>query len=362
MADTCPHPSHKKPDMRQQMGRSVAATALLSDTPVFQPERPLLPGVGTGVSGLAGTPAEFSSLVGKVHENYGISEREIARDYWLTSCLHGIATSDSDGLALKGDTGETLATFAFAGGTALVSAWDITERYSEDLDLLALTASEAPSSSVVKKVLSLPDKWVSAAIGVPKEEFDVRHMGNVGFRRTHIEIGGEYAFLKMETTVEPYDEDITETRTVMSLMGRFASARQLEEFPELGGFALPCVVPGYTAVNKFDALHRRATGKDLPNLTRRGRDLYDLARIAASEHADAARRLIPAKAERASDSPGSRPDVPRPRNGYASSIAFSPGTGAYEALRRGYEQSTKLVWSKPPTFEAAVELACSLDD
>ncbi len=260
-----------------------------------------------------------------------------------------------------GGNSEPLARCVFAGGTSLVSAWAITERYSEDLDLLVLTVEQRPTNSAAKRALGVPTGWVASSLNLLKEEIDTRHMGNVGFRRSHLEIGGEPGFLKIETTVEPTDDALFKTRTVTSLLGRFATSDDLDHFPELGGFEMPCVVPGYTAANKFDALHRRAVAGEINELAQRGRDLYDLARIASSEHASEARELIPFLAERSSSSPGRRQDVPRPQGGYANSPAFKSGSEPQDALKNGYLAATDLIWGKAPSFDEAIEMAVSLD-
>ena len=320
------------------------------------------PGIGPGAPGLAGSPRRFEALGERVKGRLGITDREIARDYWLTTCLFAIASSSPGGLMFRGSgNSEPLAQCAFAGGTSLVSAWGITERYSEDLDLLVLTAEQQPTNSAVKRALGIPTGWVASFLNLSKEEIDTKHMGNVGFRRSHLEIGGESGFLKIETTVEPSDDALFETRTVTSLMGRFATSEDLNRHPELGGFEMPCVVPGYTAANKFDALHRRAVGGEINELAQRGRDLYDLARIALSEHASDTREIIPFVAERSSTSPGRRRDVPRPPGGYANSAAFAPGSELRGALKNGYLAATDLIWGQAPSFDEAVEMATSLD-
>lgn len=137
------------------------------------------PGVAEGAFGLAGRPDEFRSLADEVRSAYGIPYRNIARDYWLTACLHGIAcAAGPDGLINKrrGSAQEPLARCAFAGGTSLVSAWRITERYSEDLDVLALILDEGASATARKKPLSVVAKWACDHIEVGKD--DIRFKEN----------------------------------------------------------------------------------------------------------------------------------------------------------------------------------------
>ncbi len=151
-------------------------------------------------------------------------------------------------------------------------------------------------------------------------------------------------------------------RIVVSQMGRVASVEQLRQFPELGGFEVECVTPAYTALNKFDALHRRAALGHHDGIAQRGRDLYDLARIALSEHARQVRPLLDAAAERVARPLSRRRPVARPADGYAASPVFAAGTPACEALRSGYTEAVaELVWGTAPAFEDAIELAVSLD-
>lgn len=322
------------------------------------------PGVADEAIGLAGHPEEFEILAQRTMAVIDVPSVNLARDYWLTACLRGVVTAGgSDGAILTGQGRKqaTLAKCAFTGGTSLVSAWGITERYSEDLDILALVLDEGGSTSAYKRPLSVVSKWTAAAIGVGKQDTSIVHMNNVGFRRTFFNIGGKSRFLKIETTVEAYQDGLCETRPVTSLMGRFATAEELAQYPELGGFEMLCVTPAYTAANKFDALHRRAVTGDLRGLVIRGRDLYDLASIAASEHAEAAHDAIPDLAARAASSPGQRENVSRPPGGYSDGILFRSGSESQEALRDGYDRIGPLIWGDLPPFDEAIERAASLD-
>lgn len=322
------------------------------------------PGVTDGATGLARRPDEFESLALRAQAALGVTGPELTRDYWLTACLRGVVTEGgTDGVIPTGQGRKQapLAKCAFSGGTSLVSAWGITERYSEDLDILALVLDESGSNSAYKRPLSVISKWTAAAIGLGKQDTSVVHMNNVGFRRTFFNIGGNARFLKIETTVETYGEGLCETRPVTSLMGRFATAEELAQYPELGGFEMLCVTPAYTAANKFDALHRRAVTGDLRGLVIRGRDLYDLASIAASEHAEPARSALPGLAARAASSPGRRENVARPPGGYAEGILFRSGSESQDALRDGYARIGPLIWGDVPPFDDAIELAASLD-
>ena len=323
-----------------------------------------LPGVENGAPGMAGHPTAFADLLDKAEAATGVNGINLVRDYWLTFCLHGVASAGGpEGLIAKGQgrRAAPLAKTAFAGGTSLVSAWDITRRYSEDLDVIALILDPSESNSAFKRPLSVVTRWAAEAIEVETAAITVKQMSNVGHRRTFLAMGGNPQFLKLETTVEADGTGLCRRREVMSLMGRFATPEQLKEHLELGGFEMLCVTPAYTAANKLDALHRRAETGDLRGLTIRGRDLYDLAAIANSEHGDATRAAIPRLAGRAAQSSGARETIPRPALGYANSIMFKSGSEARAALRDGYEQTAQLVWDGFLPFDQALELAAGLD-
>lgn len=294
----------------------------------------------------------------------GIEDEDVHRDYWLTRCLHALSVSTGGtGRMFDGHPNPALAesVCAFGGGTSLVSAWDVTRRYSEDLDILCLM-----DTATTRNALGRPHNQITRVVlqacGASKADATVDHRGLARYRQTLVPLNGDPVVLKVESTVEEADHTLFAPRRVMSLMGRHATPDQLAEFGELGGFVMPCVVPAYTVVNKLDALHRRTVDPvDVGGIALRGRDLYDLAAVARSGHADEARRRVPALAARASESEVRKP-VPRPEGGYGRSDVFAEGTAAYEAVRRGYSLALTTSWDdNAPAFEEAVVLAASLD-
>lgn len=308
-------------------------------------------------------PPALDDLMDETIEALHLREQEVVKDYNLTRCLYRLAVeTDGTGRLFPAHKSPSLAktVCAFGGGTSLVSAWDVSRRYSEDLDVLCLM-TEVDAAG--RKTLRAPHRKLSrlmfAALDKPYRKDLIRHRETAGFRETKIPVEGVDSLLKIESVVQESDGSLVEQQAVTSLMGRFASAEQLAEFPALGGFEMPCVTVPYTAANKFDALHWRTTS---PGSRFRGRDLYDLHAIAQSPHADAVRARVPELADRAATSP-IREKVDRPAGGYGRSIVFQPGTTANEALRKQYESTVaECVWdATPPSFEEAVAAAASLD-
>lgn len=357
-ADRCPHSHHRSDDKpRGTMALSLGDIAHMRVKP--PPPPPQI---------LADMDYDYDDMVANAAETFGIAESEVHRDYWLTRCLFVLAQkTEGTGRLFGDDPNPALANSvcAFAGGTSLVSAWGIASRYSEDLDILCLMDTSTSVRALRKPHSAATDVWLEAC-RVEKPAAKIAHRNAVGFRQVRVPIEMHSIELKIETTVEDADDSLVAERPVLSLIGRDYVQDQmadiLDEHPELGGFTLPCVVPAYTAANKFDALHRRSLDETLlDGLVERGRDLYDLAAIARSPHADDVRSRVAELAERATVSPV-REKAERPSGGYGHSPAFTSGTAAHEALRRGYERALGMSWDPgPPAFEDAVGLAAGLD-
>lgn len=293
----------------------------------------------------------------------GIDALNVARDYWLTRSLYAMSVSTGGtGRLDAGHRNPALSDMvcAFTGGTSLVSAWGITQRYSEDLDLLCLMDLNA-SASTLRRPHSIVTKHVLSACNADKRQAEIATMGKARMRRLLMQVDAIPERLKIESVVEAADSSLIETRRVTSLMGRAADESTLARFPELGGFEMPCIVPAYTAANKLDALHKRAVRGHRRGIVGRGRDLIDLACIAMSSHAEDARARVPVLAERAAETPFGDP-APRPAGGYGRSAVFAGGTTANDALRDGYQLALDTVWGDGlPAFDEAVELAAGLD-
>lgn len=317
-------------------------------------------------TGLASASRRFGQAVADVAGKLDLLEENVAHDYWIVRGLHGIHQSlDARGEIvfppIKPRSPERrIGAWGFAGGTALSAAWRITQRYSEDIDGLLLLDNPDLSRNVVEKACGQVARAVCAACESVRHETHGRMV-----KVTKIDLEGHPEYLKMETVPQlGLDAAVIEPRVVHSFIGMHAHAHDdlLEEFPELGGFAVPCVHPKIAAVNKLDALHRRAERGDLRGLFMRGRDLYDLWAIAQHpDHADEVRNSVAGLWEAAAGQ--LRDAVERPDGGYARSPVFRPGTESSEALRAGYTQAVDTtVWGRTPQFEDAIEAARTLDD
>ena len=316
-------------------------------------------------NGSASRTDRFVDAVYTVASDTGLSPEQVALDYWLVRVLHTLHRRlPRDGTLTEAMLQRRrsvagppiIGTWVFSGGNSLSLAWGITRRFSDDIDGSLLSGDRIARFNHRARACRVVAEWSAAH---PAFACGTTWGGKI--RTTMLSAAGCTARVKLETAMLPVAAELATPCVVNSLLARRGDPGWSAEFPELGGFSLPCIRPSWTAACKLDALRRRAAAGDLVGLRARGRDVYDLWAISIrAPHADETRQAIP---EMWRDASGAvRPPTPRPRRGYAESPAFSAGTPAYGALRDGYLQAVSAtVWGDRPRFETAVAAARSLD-
>ena len=293
----------------------------------------------------------------------GLLPESITRDYYLHRCVHVLADAYPPGeMVADPYNGVDVGWWAFAGGTALVSAHRVTERYSEDLDVL-LTPTHPTGIKARRRVRR---HMVQLLVDSLTGDTPVSYTRTGGRHITTAEINmiGRQEALKVDIVNQNHIADTLETRRSVCLLGRVATEDQLAQYPELGGFEVPVISAVVTAAGKFDALHRRAMLGHYDQVTERARDLYDLACIARSEsHATQTQERLPEIALALAKTGIRRKNAfARPASGYASSPVFQVGHVACDALREGYKRMQPMIFGDyRPSFSEATEAACSLD-
>ena len=322
------------------------------------PEQPplALDAVGPAATGgFASDRPAFAAAAVQVAGQLGLTPRFVVHDYWLVRSLHALSTHMPDDGLLEGGAG----TWAFGGGTSLAATRGFVQRYSEDIDgVLFVNNAGGVQRNRQRSMCTSVAQW---AIDDP----DITASAPDGNRvlTSWFQVGDTPRFIKFETSIiEALPNDLIESREVKSLMHRRGDAAWRDEYPELGGFSLPCTRPAWIAVNKFDALHRRALSSDFKGLRERGRDLYDLWALSQQEPIAAEiRQRTPELWAPAAIGLG-RSAAPRPDRGYADSPVFRSRTAARTALKRGFEAAVQnTIWGDAPEFEAAVAAVRSLD-
>jgi len=244
----------------------------------------------------------FNSLIDYTRATTGLLRQQVFHDYCLIRGLNGIADALPKGGRFReagteralhkertGRKPPTQGVWAFGGGTSLSSAWKISPRYSEDIDACVFMHAQASGSSF-QDIRERVDSMVASAVGTQGSTSGSPIIATTRFRISDsVEVKVDHARVGLSS------ERLVRDARVEGLIARYADDPDglCEKFPELGGFSLPSILPAFTAVNKFDALHRRAVTEKWEALKGRVRDIYDLYRIAnLPEHADMCRSNI----------------------------------------------------------------------
>ena len=380
-ADTCPHPSH-----RGRRGEGRPAPPPLDEV-MFNPSSRRAPvnfavvmKRSQGPPLVAADPSKFRDLVDRSVSRLGLSRQQVVKDYWLVRSLYELCRIIEPAGGMVGRTRfsnnpSPVGGLVFSGGTSLSAAWNISPRFSEDIDLMFSPNRDAkPNAKQTAKAMQrLAEHWARL--------LDARHVVT--------DRSPEHFFFTLEPSDGPsVDIDIAlsdvELHPVMclqqpitSLVAREADDQTRRDFPEAGGMVagLPggqpisnfrmCVLgPGSTAMNKLLAHTHLSLAGDLESIRRRARDIYDLAMIA--RHArnfeghigrDSARLLsVSQQWRRRSDA------AVRPKDGFASLGTFNAGSPQHSALRAGYEAVLReMVWGESIPLDEAIRLALSLD-
>lgn len=355
-ADTCPHESHQ----HRRGGSRVASSVLTVPRPIASAA---VPGPGDNRP-KAHETSGFNDLLDRASRTYGLSAEMVAHDYWLVSTLHAWTTqigarSLPQAYPAANRSSIPIGRVIFGGGTSLSVAWGITERWSEDIDLVFepdgphrpkkfKAACKAAAITVSKAV---GGSCRASERGKQHFFFEVAHQRTEPLARVDI--------VAHESVPNPV---LCQYVPVTSLVGRVATQDELDAFPEMGGFDFLTLGPGSTAMNKLLAQTQMSESGDLNQIRERARDVYDLACIArSSAHFDGhigrdSSALLYIAEQWSAEA------VTRPRDGFASLASFRSGTREHQALAEGYEAMLdRMVYGEKIAFDEAVRLAVSLD-
>lgn len=380
-ADTCPHITHRRVISAQTARGQEDATETARDADSAFTNRSSQRQPSPQYGEARRLPPELESdLRGCVLSDTEMSAAQIEKDYWLHAALQRLSTHSvgigcgteqpSDGSRLlrpfRSRSKPGVFDVVFAGGTALVSQWDLCERFSEDLDFIIVNRSGVTGHSQTEDMSRVVADICTDAITEQSEHGweprnDKPHPMQVQGFAARDEIDG---YAKVDVTESVADLLSWEHRPVMSLMGRYASDEMRRDFPELGGFTLPSLHFTVTIGNKMQANVNNVDRGRLDKLAERARDLFDIASAAADS--DARDEIIDhlnmcvMNAEIRNDNVGQRAlAVTR----FPDSPALLSGTPENEALEDGYRYVLdSLAWrpGEAPSFETAVEAARSL--
>lgn len=323
-------------------------------------------GARLGADGLLGDPTGFKRTLGRAGGLFGMKRIDIARDYHLHRVLKAVGDRwPHDTPICDPHDGQPVAWWAFAGGTSLTNAHRIVDRYSEDLDLIVVPVRPGINQGQLKRARKAILDCVESTVRDALPNVRIKRSGGGQITHSFFHLPEKANFLIVDTANQPIIEDTIAACDSWSLMGRAATDEQVAACPELGGFEVPVLAVEVTATNKLRGQFCLAAGDDLTALEQRARDIVDLSAIAVSPHGEAVRRRVAGLSELLRNQGVVRSQaakIPRPAEGLGSGLGFQPGTAAYKAIRRGYQDAMQTVWGEwKPGFDEALGLARSLD-
>ena len=251
----------------------------------------------------------------------------------------------------------------FKGGTSLVKAHKILNRFSEDIDVNIIPPQgETFESDRCKAVRHELQARLTA--GIPRQPMKHKRVGDtfasvtityppLTDNSTTVAGGPTFGHVLVEMNIRAQPADTTNIATVTSLVGEAAVAIDpalLEEYPILEPFEVLAADPIIAVVDKLDALHWRSVS-DKPEAAKwRARDIYDLACLLRHEPTRAAlssERVAEMHATVVASSPTGHADRTnaRPDDGFAASPAFQPGKPGNEALKAKYPGIRQYVYT-----------------
>lgn len=315
---------------------------------------------------LADDDGLFEELAEHAAQHFDLSARLIVSDYWLIRTLHAWNDAVGGGRVQRrypnpvlSDAENSVGRFVFGGGTSLSAAWGITQRWSEDLDLV-LSPTELTTARHFRQACQQAFAATAQSISGTHSVTD-RGPSHcfASFLRSRLVVS------RVDVTSVALDcaPVWTQRQPVMSMIGRICDPEMLDAHSELGGFEVETLGPGTTAMNKLLAQAQVSGDGDLGSIKERARDMYDLACIARDRDRfeghigrDSAALLHLAETWLPHG------DRKRPPDGFASLRSFDPAAPEHEALAEGYETvMNSMVWGEKMPLREAITLAVSLD-
>lgn len=317
---------------------------------------------------LSDNRTRMASEVHRAMAHFGLNESQIRQDYWLVRSLCEIVDIAGPRTVLRHPyTDSPVGSLVFGGGTAVTAAWDVAERYSEDIDLM-LQLHAGAKRRHVRATLKSVAVALTLRIGgrLHVRSADNRHMFFSIMTRDNTGV-------RVDITTKDLTDPVLMIphKTPVSLIGRLGGPDLADEFPELGrsrthpsATSIPTISPISTAMDKLLAQAHLSLSNNVKGMQARARDLYDLASIASNLPSagniirrDGPRLLAVSHSWRA-NADGSR----RPDGGFSAVPSFTLGTTHNRLLADAYNEVTeRIVWGRRIKFEDAVRLALTLD-
>ncbi|AZI57193.1 nucleotidyl transferase AbiEii/AbiGii toxin family protein [Nakamurella antarctica] len=310
----------------------------------------------------------LGELVAAAARHLSIPAAYVEKDFWAMEVLRSVSTPRTVTLNDK----VTPVQIIFKGGTSLSRAFKITERFSEDIDIIAVfdpSVGAGTRNTALKGICN----DAQAHLGLPESkrilvESTTGFKRNVRFSypRTSQSAGEtESVLLEMGTRGGPTP---SEMRMVQSLLAEYAigiAGESSDAWDEFVPFEVTVLAPERTLLEKMSRLHAGAVqflkNGDDEILRGSGRHLYDVCLVLQHERTLSSLRTLGeagvsdlcADIDSRSEKAG-WPYEPRPAAGFGSSpLLIDPSCA--QPLRIGYETARALIHGRRPSFEECLD-------
>ena len=305
---------------------------------------------------------DLDALVAQTASARGLAAPYVEKDFWVTEVLRA-AVVDRDVAMPDGSTAAV--TFLFKGGTSLSRVFGIVDRFSEDVDLLAVFPHGA-AAAARHRVLKQVDADVTTHLGLTKAD---------------VSVGASTTGVKRYTTyhypVTDYDEGLKEgvllelgsrggthpagSHSYCSMVADYAIAGARRDPEHLGGVRQLHSQRARARTNP-PGEDRRSPRRSHPwrhrILLKHGRHFYDIDRLLGDHRVVAAlEELGPHGIEALVDDINAHSDraefswSPRPEGGYSFSPAFSPDHPSNETIQVAYLNAQTLIHGSPVSLD-----------
>jgi hypothetical protein len=308
----------------------------------------------------------LTALVQRAADALNIDQAFVEKDFWVTELLRAVAR----GAVVEINNRQELVTVVFKGGTSLSRVYHLTERFSEDVDILLNFPEGASTGARDRALKAIVDRsrehlglnldqciLVTSTKGIKRNvefHYPRQFASNVTRESVLLEMGSRGG------------SDPHESRILRSLVAEFAITQRGEPvdlWEEFVGVVIPVLRPERTLLEKCALLHnvavRFADGDPaaIEEMGKAGRHYYDVACLLRDPGirlrlgAMGSPGVIALSADINDESEKARwRSLPRPAAGFGASPAFDPDAQCQEVARAGFQVALRMVHGPRPTY------------
>ncbi len=310
-------------------------------------------------------PDELTALTGLAAEHLGIDPAFVEKDFWVTEVLRAVTiehtVADLDGV-------EHVVDVVFKGGTSLSRVYGITERFSEDVDVL-LSFPVRSSPGARHRVITAKCEAARTHLGLAAQSAhsfnsttgvkrSVRYTYPAQAHSGEITTGVLLELGSRGGTVPVRQHELRSMLATHALEQLHDSPDEWAEYEPVKVIAL---APERTLLEKLSHLHsagRMATEGDDAQLSRGGRHIYDVYRLLTNDSTVAALNAMGEDGVMALctdidqwSEAGDWVVDPRPGGGYASGVLYQGDPTVAAIAASAYQRATGLIWGDVPTLD-----------